>query len=92
MILDDRRKVNSKDVVCMKYYVKCYCNKKITQRGLQVLTIINKTRNKFSKLLLIYKSSTHAKTAVVPSYILTECYCNGRYFGLPHLRIGMNHR
>jgi hypothetical protein len=57
---------------------------------LQVLTI-NKTINKFSQLLLINQSNTHAKTAVLPRYILTECSFPGKYLDLAHLRIGMNH-
>jgi len=52
-------------------YVKCYCNKNITQCSLQALKTIKKTKNKLSQLLLINKSATHAKTAVLPRYMLT---------------------
>jgi len=72
-------------------YVKCYCNKNITQCSLQALKTIKKTKNKLSQLLLINKSATHAKTAVLPRYMLTECSFTGRYLGLAHLRKGMNH-
>jgi hypothetical protein len=75
----------------MLCYVKCYCNKKITHCSLQALKTINKTKNKFSQLLLINQSATNAKTAVLPRYMLTECSFTGRYLGLAHPRKGMNH-